>query len=99
MNFKKIADTSFKEQMKIYNKTFTFQNVISDKVASIIKKLNSKKASKSDDIPTKLIKELGIFFAEFPSKNFISYFETGSFPEDLKCAEVIPIYKKNNKKE
>ena len=99
MNSKKIADTSFKEEMKIYNKTFTFQNFISDKVTSIIKKLNSKKAPKSDDIPTKVIKEFGTFFSEFLSKNFNSYLETGSFPEDLKCAEVIPIYKKNNKKE
>ena len=82
--------------MKKYNKTFTFQNVTTDKVASIIKKLNSKKASKSDDIPTKVIKEFGTFFAEFLSKNFNSCLETGSFPEDLKCAEVVPIYKKND---
>ena len=54
--------------MKKYNTTFTFQNVTTDKVASIIKKLNSKKASKSDGIPTKVMKEFGIFFAEFLSK-------------------------------
>ena len=47
---------AIKEQMKNYNKTFTFQNVSTDKVASIIQKLNAKKISKSDDIPTKLIK-------------------------------------------
>ena len=35
------------KEMKKYNKTFTFQNVTTDKVASVIKKLNSKKASKS----------------------------------------------------
>ena len=85
--------------MKKYNKTFTFQNVTTDKVALVIKKLNSKKASKSDDIPTKVIKEFGTFFAEFLSKNFNSCLETGSFPEDLKCAEVVPIYKKNDKKD
>ena len=43
---------AIKDQMKKYNKTFTFQNVSTDKVASIIKKLNSKKVSKSDDITT-----------------------------------------------
>ena len=85
--------------MKKYNKTFTFQNVSTDKVALIIEKLNSKKASKSDDIPTKVIEEFGTFFAEFLSKNFNSCLETGSFPEDLKCAEVVPIYKKNDKKD
>ena len=61
-----------KEQMKKYNKTFTFQNVSKNKFASIIKKLHSKKPSKSDDIFTKVIKELGTFFAEFLSKHFNS---------------------------
>ena len=54
--------------MKKYNKTFTFQNVSTDKVASIIKKLNTKKASETDDIPNNAIKEFGTFFAEFLSK-------------------------------
>ena len=85
--------------MKKSNTTFTFQNVRADKVALIIKKLNTKKASKSDDMPTKVIKEFGTFFADFPQKNFNSCLETGSFPEDLKCAEVVPIYKKNDKKD
>ena len=58
--------------------------------------INAKKASKSDDIPTKVIKEFGTFFADFLSKNFNSCLETGSFPEDLKSAEVVPIYKKND---
>ena len=58
---------AIKEQMKKYNKTFTFQNITTDKVASIIKKLNSKKGSKSDDIPAKIIKEFATFFAEFLS--------------------------------
>ena len=31
------------KQMKESNKTFTFQNVSTDKVASIIKKLNTKR--------------------------------------------------------
>ena len=39
---------AIKEQMKKYSKTFTFQNVSIDEVASIIEKLNSKKTSKSD---------------------------------------------------
>ena len=87
-----------KEQMKKFNKTFTFQYVSTDKVDSIIKKVNSKKVSKSDDISTKVIKEFKTFFAEFLSKNFNSSLETGYFPEDFTCAEVAPIYKKNHKK-
>ena len=49
--------------------------------------LNTKKTWKSDDLPTKVIKEFGSFFAEFLSKNFNSCLETGSFSEDVKCAE------------
>ena len=47
--------------MKESNKTFNFQNVCTDKVTSIIKKLNIKKSTKSDEIPTKVIKELKHF--------------------------------------
>ena len=42
--------------------------LVQTKVASIIKKLNAKKASKSDDITAKVIKEFGTFFADFLSK-------------------------------
>ena len=57
--------------MKESNKTFTFQNVCTDKVASIIKKLNTSKASKSDDIPNKVFKEFETFFANFLSKHLL----------------------------
>ena len=68
------------------------------KVTSFIKKLTTKKASKSDDIATNVeSKEFETFFAEFLSKNFSSCLETGSFLEDLKCAEIVPIYKENDK--
>ena len=59
---------AIKKQMKKSNKTFTFQNVSTDKVASIIKKLNAKKALKFDEIPAKVIKEFVTFFAESLSK-------------------------------
>ena len=39
------------------------------------------------------------FFVEFLSKNFNSCLETISLPEDLKYAEVVHIYKKNDKKD
>ena len=90
---------AIKEQTKKSNKAFTFQNVSRDKVVSIIKKLNTKKASKSDDIPIKVTKKFGTFFAEFLSKNVNSYLETGTFPEDLKRAKVVSINKKNDEKD
>ena len=57
---------------------------------------HKKNISKSDDIPTKVIKEFGTFFAELLSKTFNSCLKSGSFTQDLKCAEVVSIYKKND---
>ena len=45
------------------------------------------------------MKELGTFFAELLSKNFNSCLQSGCFPEELNCAEVVPIFKKNDKKD
>ena len=73
--------------MKNCNKTFP--NVSRDNVA--------EKASKSDNILSKVIKEFGTFFGDFLSKNFNSCLKTGSFPEESKCAEVVPIYMENDK--
>ena len=56
------------EQMKKYNKIFTFQNVSTDKVASIFKKLNTKKASETDDIPTKSNQRVRDIFGRIPFK-------------------------------
>ena len=87
------------EQMKRFNKTFTFQNISTDKVASIIKykktNSNTKKVSKSDETPAKITKEFGTCFVEFLSKNFNSR----HYPRRLKYAEVVHIYKKNDKKD
>ena len=46
---------SIKKQIQKSNKTFTFQNISAHKVASIVKKLNTRKTSKCGDIPTKVI--------------------------------------------
>lgn len=61
---------AIKVQMKKSNKSLTFQNVGTDKIAS-----------KSDDIPTRAIKEFGTFFVEIVLKTFNSCLETGSFSD------------------
>ena len=53
---------AIKKQMKKSSKTFIFQSASADKVNLTIKKLNTKKASKPDDILNKVIKEFGTFF-------------------------------------
>ena len=57
---------TIKEQIKNQIQLSLSRMLEQTKFALIIKKLNTKKASKSDDMPTKVIKEFGTFFADFP---------------------------------
>ena len=72
---------AIKKQIKKSNESFISQNVSTDRVATIIKNLNTKKASKSNGIPTKVIKGFVTLFAEFLSKNVNSCLKTRSFSE------------------
>ena len=72
---------AIKKRIKKSNNSFISQNVSTDRVASIIKNLSTTKASKSNGIPTKVIKGFVAFFAEFLSKNVNSCLKTRSFSE------------------
>ena len=75
---------AIKEQIKTCSKTFTFQNVSKDKAAPITKKLNTKKASKSDDIHAKVIKNFRTFFFLIPFKKIQQLPLNRLFPGRLK---------------
>ena len=64
-----------------------------DELITIISSLKDKKAVRKYDYETKLAK---ISIAEFLSKLFNLCLTPGVFPEALKIAEVVPIYKKGN---
>ena len=68
-------------------------------IESLIKTLDSSKTIQKDNIPTKIIKEnmdiMSNIFHDNISKCFSEYF----FLDDLKRAEVIPIFKKDIKKD
>ena len=49
----------------------------------------------SNDIPTKISE----IFTDFLYNNFNSCLKSGMFPDELKLAEVVPVYKKNDKKD
>ena len=59
-----------------------------------ISNLRSGKASRSNDIPTKVIKNFKDLFATFIYNNYNKCLLDETFPEDLKTAEVAPIHKK-----
>ena len=74
--------------------SFNFEKVNKATVQKLIQNLNPKKSTGFDQIPPKLVKASGESIAS-PLCNIInSSLETSIFPNALKCAEVIPIYKK-----
>ena len=90
---------TIKQNITDKNKVFSFRKVTKDEISSAIKTLNHKKATLSNDIPTKIIQRFGDIFTDFLYNNFNSCLESGMFPNELKLAEVIPVYKKNDKKD
>ena len=80
-------------------KVFSFWKVTKDEIPSAIKKLSRKKATLSNDIPTKTIPQFSKIFMDFLYNSFNSCLESGIFPDELKLAEVAPVYKKNDKKD
>ena len=77
--------------------SFSFQPVSIDKVKDIIKTLNTKKACPDGDIPVKLIKMNEDIFSRLIFQNFNQSLINGDFPHCLKQAEVIPVFKKEEK--
>ena len=75
---------------------FTFQPIRDETILNIIDKLKPKKSLSHDGLSTKLLK-----FIKHATSNVITLIvnqslNTGIFPDKLKCAKVIPIYKKGD---
>ena len=66
-------------------------------IAKEISNLKSEKAVRSNDIPTKIIKDFKDLFATFIYNNYNKCLLDGTFPEDLKTAEVVPVHKKKKR--
>ena len=76
------------------NDQFCFKPVTKEMIAKEISNLKSGKAVRSNDIPTKIIKDFKDLFATFLYNNYKKCLLEGTFPEDLKTAKVVPVYKK-----
>ena len=87
--------TYIKDIMKSKNiSSFSFQPVSIDKVKDVIKTLNTKKACPDGAIPVKLIKMNEDIFSRLVFQNFNQSLVNGEFPNCLKQAKVIPVFKK-----
>ena len=56
---------SIKQHITDKNKVFSFRNVTKEEISSAIKTLNRKKATLSNDIPTKIIPQFSEIFTDF----------------------------------
>jgi hypothetical protein len=73
---------------------FSFSSVNSDTIKQIINKLKPKTTSGFDKLSNKLLKEIKDEIAEPLSLIINQSINNGIFPDKLKIAKVIPIYKK-----
>ena len=78
---------------------FSFSRVAKQSIESLIKTLDSSKTIQKDNIPTKIIKENIDIMSNIFHEDINKCFSESFFPDDLKRAEVIPVFKKDIKKD
>ena len=76
---------------------FQFHHTTREDVLKILKTLNPKKATGCDQIPAKLLKHASFQIGPVISNIINKALDEGTFPNILKKAEVIPVYKKSDK--
>ena len=78
---------------------FLFSRVVKKSIESLVKIVDSSKTIQKDNIPTKIIKENMDIMSNIFHDNINKCFSESFFPDDLKRAEVIPVFKKDIKKD
>ena len=76
------------------NSVFSFQKVTYEEILKEINSLFTSKSTQSKDIPFKIIKDNAENFADFILQNFNKCIIDGKFPDQLKKADVISVFKK-----
>ena len=79
--------------MQRLSKTF-FSPAMPEEITSIIHHLKSKKAARDNDVDTKFLQYSNMLISLIICDLFNSCIEPGSFPDALKVAEVVPVFKK-----
>ena len=75
---------------------FSFKLVTIKDICKEIRALDASKATQSDGIPIKIIKNNSDIFSRFFQENFNNAIETSTFPEQPKYADVKPVFKKDS---
>jgi hypothetical protein len=86
---------SFKEYLSSpVNQEFNFTSIGKDAVLKIIDNLKAKSSSGSDGLSNKLLKLIKSEISDFLTVIINQTLVTGIFPEKLKLAKIIPLFKK-----
>ena len=91
------AECSVGRMKKITNSIFLLPSC-QQEVFNIIKELKNRKARRTLDIEIKFITHANPINSSFPSELFNLCLSTGTYPDLMKIAEVIPIFKKEKDK-
>ena len=83
-----------KETFKIKEK-FEFNEVSSEEVKKVIKSLNKKKVAISACIPLKILVDSIDTYLPVLTDIISNSIRNGTFPDELKLAEVTPIFQKS----
>ena len=78
---------------------FSFDLINPESISKITNNLDTSKATQQGDIPTKVIKDNKDLFSYFISASFNNAVNKGVFPDELKHADIKPIYKKTSRNE
>ena len=82
---------------KIVNQgKFSFKPITKLAIDIEVQLINPKKASTSDGIPPKMLKISSQVSADTLHNLFNDMLKTGNFPNNLKLADITPVFKKNN---
>jgi len=79
------------------DKIFDFKNVEGERVKKYIDKLDPRKSAPESDIPAKIFKDFSDHYCELLTKTYNSSREARIFPDELKKADVSPLFKKGVK--
>ena len=81
------------------NSFFVFETFTKEKFERLITNLNIRKAVQSNDIPTKLVKELDYIFSKYTATSINRCITGGTFVNAFKKIDVGSIYKKDRRTE
>ena len=85
-----------KEKAKCEPDSFNFVPVTVNEVEKEIKKLNPNKATTFNTIPFKMLIKTSETSAKIVHKLFNETIDTGHYPDNLKLADITPVFKKKD---